>query len=592
MHICLVSREYPPFFGGGIGTYARQFSRALAAAGHRVVVVTVGADSAEEREQDGEVTVIRFPLVRGEDWSRPHPSIDTPEMRAAFNTFAGVSVFAMQVGQALPRLHAEFAFDVVETPDTGALGWFALAERRTAGIWAADGPAFTSCIHSPTDWIAHFNRTPLRHRQDLELVEMEHDSLRWSDALVCPSIAVARWAEQRCGLAEGAVDVIPYCLGELEAVARARLSEAMPDGAGAALGAPFRVLFASRLEPRKGVDTLLAGLVRAVERGADVHLDLAGQDMPHPSGRGLFGASSLQSLVPAELRDRVTFHGKLKPERIAAMQAEAQAVAIPSPMDNFPFACMEAMAQGRVVIAARAGGMEQMIESGRSGILFEPGNAQSCAEALHAATMMTRREAWELGLGAAGRILEICGNDTIVARRVEHFRAAIERRARTLAQVRGRARQVVMVNARGLNHAMRARLERAVALGDCDFAHGWLRLDSGEIAALSNPGLESPALVHAPAGYPGAMALAVDVAGHPSVARLLSTAGPESERVCGDGAGLVRSLCEAGFTGAVVPAVISASATTPVAPAGAQPGAAEPMFAVKALRAILRTVRR
>ena len=41
MNVCLISREFPPFFGGGIGTYTVHWSRALAAAGHRVVVVTV-----------------------------------------------------------------------------------------------------------------------------------------------------------------------------------------------------------------------------------------------------------------------------------------------------------------------------------------------------------------------------------------------------------------------------------------------------------------------------------------------------------------------------------------------------------------------
>jgi glycogen synthase len=592
MHICLVSREYPPFYGGGIGTYTGQFSRALTAAGHRVVVVTVGADQPEEREQDGDVTVIRFPLVRGGDWSNPHPAIDTPERRAAFRTFSGVSVFAMQVAESLPRLHAEFAFDVVEAPDTGALAWFALGERRTAGVWAEGGPAIVSCIHSPTDWIAHFNRTPLRNSQDLELVGMEHDSLRWSDALVCPSFAVGRWSEQRCGLPEGSVEVIPYCLGDLEAVARARLAEQRMDSQRERT-TEFRVLFASRLEPRKGVDTLLAALVRAVEKGADIHLDLVGEDMPHPSGRGLFGEASLASLVPVELRGRVTFHGKLPPERVAAMQAAAHAVAIPAPMDNFPFACMEAMAQGRVVIAARAGGMEQMIEGGRSGILFEPGSAQSCAEALHQAATMPPNDAWELGRGAAARILDLCGNETIVERRVEHYRRAIQSRFSAVAQRTGRmARQVVMVNAGAMPALARERLERAAAEGDCDFAHGWLRSRDGAVAASSSPVLEGPALTNAAGGYPGPVALTREAAGHTNIARMLRPGAEENQRESTDGPGLVKALLEAGYQGAVVPIVVS---DLPVAGLGECDGVlppAEPLFAVKAFRALLRSVRR
>ncbi len=39
MRICIVSVEYPPFRGGGIGTYAYNMSRFLADAGHEVHVI-------------------------------------------------------------------------------------------------------------------------------------------------------------------------------------------------------------------------------------------------------------------------------------------------------------------------------------------------------------------------------------------------------------------------------------------------------------------------------------------------------------------------------------------------------------------------
>src|SRR5437899_213176 len=80
---------------------------------------------------------------------------------AAFETFAGVAVFSMQVAGAIQRLAAEFGIDVVEAPDTGALAWFALNARRTGALWRdGGGPAFVTCVHSPTEWISQWNRTP------------------------------------------------------------------------------------------------------------------------------------------------------------------------------------------------------------------------------------------------------------------------------------------------------------------------------------------------------------------------------------------------------------------------------------------------
>src|SRR5262245_40176407 len=116
MNICLISREYPPFHGGGIGSYTVRGSRALAGEGHRVVVVTVSEDGAEGRERHGACEVVRLPFIRGlaqwGGWSGPHPAIATPETRAAFETFSPVAVFSMQVAAALPRLVRELGLEV------------------------------------------------------------------------------------------------------------------------------------------------------------------------------------------------------------------------------------------------------------------------------------------------------------------------------------------------------------------------------------------------------------------------------------------------------------------------------------------------
>lgn len=547
MRICVVSREYPPFFGGGIGTYTVQYSRALAAAGHTVTIITVSDDGVERRECDGDITIVRLPFIAGDDWSGPHSSIDTPGSRAAFDTFAPVSVLSMQIAEALPRLHDEFGFDIIEAPDTGALAWFLLNQRRTGGAWSRSGPAIVTCIHSPTDWIHHYNRRELSCRQDRELVWMERDSLQWSDANVCPSYAVARWAEQHGNLPAGSIEVIHYCLGEIEKTAlkaRARIDPS-PDGTR-------RILFASRLEPRKGVDTLLAGFARAAaSNDSNLCLDLVGQDTPIPGGKAFFGEQCLQSLVPADLRHRVVFHGKLLPEALAAMQACAHAVAIPSPMDNFPFACMEAMASGRVIIAARAGGMEQMIVPDVSGILFQPGDADACARALLRAARMTADEAQAMGQAAAARILDICGNRTIVSRRIAHYESAIRACAERVARAEPR-RQSLLINAQDLCEGDAQRLARAVEIGECDFARPWLGTPGGRIVALSTPRADLPALT-----WKGPMALSAQAASHPAVAPLLRPGHAPDHRLAARPAALIGALLTSGFSGAVVPEIVA-----------------------------------
>lgn len=544
MRIALVSREYPPFFGGGIGAYTVRWSGALAAAGHTVVVITVSDDGTQRREQSAGVTVIRLPFIRGQDWSRPHPAIATARTRAAFSTFSPVSVFAMQVAEALPGLAAEFLLDAVEFPETGALGWFTLNGRRTGRLWPDGGPSIVTVIHSPSEWIAHWNRSPLRERRDLELAAMEEDCVRWSDGLVCPSRAVAEWAERRWGLERGRVRVVPLPLGDLEPTARAT-----SESSGQRLSGIRRLVYAGRLEPRKGVDTLLNGFASAVAAGADLHLDLIGEDMLDPDGAAGFGSSRLERLTP-EARARVKCHGKQTPARVAELQAAADAVVVPAPMDNFPFTCVEAMSRGRIVIAARAGGMCEMIRDGRDGVLFEPGDSAACAAALRLAGAMDPAVAVEMGRSAAARILALCGNERIVRERVEHVsgngRAA-------LGHGPGETRDWVVVDRNAASEDAVAQLRNAAEKSGAAFAHGWTRDQSGRVRAFSTPRVGLLAL--APRQI-GPLVVERRWAERPELEGLLRFTG-ENDAAAGSSRVVAIALLSAGATGVVAPEVLT-----------------------------------
>jgi hypothetical protein len=398
-------------------------------------------------------------------------------------------------------------------------------------------------IHSPTEWIAHWNRTRAQGRPDLELAGMEEDCIAWSDGLVTPSRAMAEWARARWGLRADAVAVTPYPLGDLEEVARRNAAAAESNGSAR------RVLFVGRLEPRKGVDTLIGGFAGAVASGADLTLDLAGEDMPDPrEAAGRFGAGCL-ARAPAETSARVSAHGKLPPERVAELQEQAGMAVAPAPMDNFPFSCMEAMARGRLVVGAAAGGVGEMIRDSRDGLLFDPGSERGCAEALCRAASMTPTDAREMRRSAAGRILELCGNGRVVEERLRHYRSAMATRAK---RPPARRRTWLVINrGRATEEAVRALTEAAETAG-ADFAHGWTRLTDGSVLAFSTP---RPALLALAAADPGIMAVAADVAGRPDIAWLLTPSG--ANQAAADGLTLAVTLLSNGARGTVVPEIVA-----------------------------------
>jgi hypothetical protein len=127
-----------------------------------------------------------------------------------------------------------------------------------------------------------------------------------------------------------------------------------------------------------------------------------------------------------------------------------------------------------------------MIHDGMEGLLFEPGDAQSCARALERAARMSGQERSAIGGRAAARIIELCGNSGVVPKRIAMFGEAIERHQRRLAQRRERRAFVVVGRGRAGNEQVRALKDAADASGAA-FAHGWTRDSQGSIRAFASP---------------------------------------------------------------------------------------------------------
>ena len=123
-------------------------------------------------------------------------------------------------------------------------------------------------------------------------------------------------------------------------------------------------LFVGRLAPEKGVDVLLAALdaVPAAE------LDVVGAGPEAPK-------------VAAHPRARLL--GWRPPHEVRARMARAAYLVMPSLWyENFPRTLVEAFAAGLPVIASRLGALEELVDDGFTGTLFEPGSAPSLARRL------------------------------------------------------------------------------------------------------------------------------------------------------------------------------------------------------------------
>lgn len=459
MSWCIVSREFPPFSGGGIGTYATSVTQAMVRAGQHPIVITVGPGERTEDIEDG-VTVVRLPLALGEDWSGPHPAIRKPETQAAWNALGPHSVFAMQVANELETLIVRYGIDLVEFADTGAAGWFALNRRRN--LCSYSDVRMVTFVHSPSAWIERVNRRCEPGRAMHELQRMEREQAQWSDAVVTPSEFMAGWVQENWGVRASVIRLPlptqePQDVDEIEA----------------------DVLFVGRMEYRKGIDTLLSAWSRLKP---EARLHLVGTDTPDER-TGVPIGERLISQMPRESALTVVEHGRMSPGGVSALQHSAGVVVVPSPEDNSPFTCIEAMQAGRVVIASDIGGASEFIEDGVSGLIFESANAVSLAEVLGRALAMPGQARQEMGQRAAERVRAMCEPKTILAERtlhakgVEHWREIQSDPA------------CVMINTPSMISASCENLCTAVTSSGTDFAIGWPRIGE-RVIAHGSPSLE------------------------------------------------------------------------------------------------------
>jgi len=150
---------------------------------------------------------------------------------------------------------------------------------------------------------------------------------------------------------------------------------AAPFGEKYGLPGPF-VLFVGRLASNKGLLPLVEAFAANAREEPGLDLVLVGED-------GGMRAAVAERVRALGLGSRVHLLGHLEDERlIAAAYREARLTVLPSEYEAFGLVLLESLAQGTPVVASRVGGIPEVVEDGRAGLLVPPGSVADLAAAL------------------------------------------------------------------------------------------------------------------------------------------------------------------------------------------------------------------
>ncbi len=161
-------------------------------------------------------------------------------------------------------------------------------------------------------------------------------------------------------------------------------------------GQENRVIYLGRIVADKGVDLLIEAVAGLVSQVPGIHLDVVG-----PSVAAAY-VERLRTMVSRlGLESTVTFHGEVDARSKDALLREASIVVLPSRWpEPAPIVAFEAMSHGKPVVAANVGGLPEFVEDGKTGVLFEPGNAEDLRSKL---SMLLRDASLRERLGMGGR---------------------------------------------------------------------------------------------------------------------------------------------------------------------------------------------
>jgi glycosyltransferase involved in cell wall biosynthesis len=319
MNICQVGTGSVPVGArgaGGVERFVHYLAQALQSLGHDVTVV----DMASEPRPDAPYRLVQV-LLR---W------------RADSNLLAHATrglLFGQAVARRLSRLLQGARFDVVNfhSQFTGLLG---IPVARRLGV-----PAFFT-MHNPL-WS---NEAACRSPWARAKFWMERRAETRADALVYLSEAVKE--NRRCffGLDSTKVNVVPLGIDEswfapVEPSSAIRQKYA-PQGEAV-------VLHVARIAPYKNQMTLVRALPGILREAPATRVVFVGpQDSPRYLKR------LQRTVAQAGSRESVVFAGTVPLEELAQLYGLASIFVLPSLQENCPQSLLEAMAQGRAIVAS------------------------------------------------------------------------------------------------------------------------------------------------------------------------------------------------------------------------------------------------
>jgi glycogen synthase len=417
LRIALLSPDYPPDpRGTGIGTYSKLLAHYLTERGHTVHIVTRGVaqDSTEaitgqaagqlSAKGQGRLILHRLGIAR-------------PAIPLELKPHKLVALIASS-------LHTELAYrrriaaKLIESAEAFAESFFYQPKRHPR-------IPFIVKLHTPLAVGELFDKNlpePLRrlvrHFERQLILKASHLSVpsAVSKELFCREMNLDRPIE---------VLANPPPLTLQQTTQPEKTPSACPE-----------VLFVGRVTAFKGVFVLAKAIPLVLQAVPEARFVFVGADASNPSGGGSTIDALKASLSEGSL-SRVDFTGHLRLEDVSAYYQRAAVCVFPSLFENFPYTCLEAMTYAKAIVGSANGGMTELLDGGRCGLLYHPPDEQELAkQIIRLLTDQPLRE--RLGTAARWRVATVFSAERVMDQTEAFYRRALQDCSPTAERAKGK----------------------------------------------------------------------------------------------------------------------------------------------------------
>jgi glycogen(starch) synthase len=292
-------------------------------------------------------------------------------------------------GKVLPcfkAIHEKLYFDMIESAEIHGNAWeikkeypdLPLLVRMHAPNHLVESlkKKYTPFSSKLRFWLGALRRgrwDPGYWRRYDKKMDPDFQFVQIADQITVPSEAMKEWAIKNWKLPPNQLEVIPNPFEPPTLLLDIPIAK----------GHPYKtIIFFGRLNVLKGLVNGTKAMKKILKKYPEWKFKVIGDDGAGP----VPGRMSMKSWMEQQLQpylNRIYFFEGVSYEELPVLLTEGEIVLLPSFFESFSYVCLEAMAAGKAVVGSTSGGMKDLIENGKTGLLIDPEREDSLYNAIN-----------------------------------------------------------------------------------------------------------------------------------------------------------------------------------------------------------------